>query len=72
MSRRPSTAARVDVDPRAETNDDPVLAAALAAPVRPGQPPAWEAEVLEEAAAGPWFEGATVSAEIAVRARREQ
>lgn len=38
-------------------------------PVRPGQPPEWEAEVLEQATAGPWFDGATVSAEIAARAR---
>jgi hypothetical protein len=72
MSRRPSTAAhRVDVSAE-QTTDDPVLHAVLTAPVRPGQPPAWEAEALEEAAEGPWFDGASVSAEIAARARREQ
>lgn len=73
MPSRPSTAALVpendDGTPDIDATDDPVLHAVLTAPVRPGQPPEWEAEVLEQAAAGPWFDGATVSAEIAARAR---
>ena len=56
-----------EVDVEADTTDDPVLRSVLTAPVRPGQPPAWESEVLEQAASGPWFEGAPVSADIAAR-----
>lgn len=74
MPSRPSAAAVVteseDRGLDAETTDDPVLRAVLTTEVRPGQPPEWEAEVLEQAAAGPWFDGATVSAEIATRALR--
>lgn len=53
----------------AEATDDPVPRAVLTAPAHPGQPPEWEAEVLERAATGPWFDGSIVSAEIAARAR---
>lgn len=53
----------------AEATDDPVLRSVLTAPAHPGQPPAWEAGVLERAAAGPWFDEPIVSAEIAARAR---
>jgi len=74
MPSRPSAAALLPEDEDraldAEATDDPVLRAVLTAPVRPDEPPEWEAEVLEQAAAGPWFDGATVSAEIAARARR--
>lgn len=69
MPSRPRTAAlQPDIDDREEEPvDDPVLRSVLTAPVRPGQPPEWESEVLQQAAIGPWFEGAPVSAEIAMR-----
>jgi hypothetical protein len=74
MPSRSSTAALLpetdDRDADKATTEDPVLRSVLTAPVRPGQPPAWEADVLEQAAAGPWVDGASVSAEIAARARR--
>jgi hypothetical protein len=76
MLSRPGTDVLLpDIDDGAEEveeTDDPVLRSVLTAPVRPGQPAAWEAEALREAAAGPWFEGSSVSAEIAARARRER
>jgi len=68
MPSRPSTVAqRFDVSDDDATTDDPVLHATLTAPVRPGKAPAWEAELLAEAAEGPWFEGAAVSDEIVYR-----
>ncbi|UQA60053.1 hypothetical protein [Polyangium aurulentum] len=73
MRNRPSTAAqRIDVSDEDATIDDPVLHATLTAPIRPGEGAPWEAEALADAAEEPWFEGASVSDEIATRARRGQ
>lgn len=74
MAHAPSAVA-VRPEPELEEADpasDPVLRSVLSAPVRPGRAPAWEAEVLRDAAAGRWFEGATVTAEIAARALDER
>jgi hypothetical protein len=74
MLSRPA-ARRTDIkgtDAEEGLAEDPVLRSVLTAPVRPGQAPEWEAEVLEQAAAASWSDGVSVSAEIAARARRGQ
>jgi hypothetical protein len=57
------------VDREEDTKDDPVLRSVLTAPVRSGQPPAWESEVLEQAASGPWFDGTWAMTDMPVAGR---
>lgn len=59
--------------PTRAAEDDPVLQAVLSAPVQMGAVPEEEREAIRQAkAAGGWVKGASVSAEIAARARRSR